>query len=330
MAHGFDRFRLFDVIFASPDPIANNRRVCKRKRQSRMANARNKPKGPEIGLRQAKRLGQLNPRERLEFIARGLPLILRSAKKFREAGDVIRDNFGREAAVLDGFATEEAAKILILVDAVRCPPKLISSKLKSIVDSFYNHLARLIYAEATSWRPTDLKELRAYVDTARRGHYIEGSAGEYIMPNDTLYDRESRLYVDIEAYQDGTLTWNEPREPVTYAFPFGRSPPTALRVAIAMEQVGRFSPAGLKAASDIWGSLEYKDDQDHHDGEKLTKLMLERLLAEGLPLPTAQQEDVTTLYEHWQIPMYNLDFALIPVSMDELKAAQERELWSTV
>jgi hypothetical protein len=150
------------------------------------------------------------------------------------------------------------------------------------------------------------------------------------MPNDTLYDRESRLYVDIEAYQDGTLTWNEPREPVTYAFPFGRSPPTALRVAIAMEQVGMFTPAGLKAASDIWGSLEYKDDQDHHDGEKLTKLILERFLAEGLPLPTAQQEHVTTLYEHWQIPMYNLDFALIPVSMDELIAAQERELWSTV
>jgi hypothetical protein len=216
-----------------------------------MANAQNKPKGPEVGLRQAKRLSELNPRERLEFIARGLPLILRSAEKFREAGDVIRDNFGREAAVLDGFATEEAAKILILIDAVRCPPKLISSKLKSIVGSFYNHLARLIYAEATSWRPTNLKELRSYVDTARRGHYIEGSAGEYIMPNDTLYNRESRLYVDIEAYQDGTLTWNEPREPVTYAFPFGRSPPTALRVAIAMEQVGMFTPAGLKAASDI-------------------------------------------------------------------------------
>jgi hypothetical protein len=53
------------------------------------------------------------------------------------------------------------------------------------------------------------------------------------------------------------------------------------------------------------------------------------VLVHGL-LPTAQQEDVTTLYEHWQIPMYNLDFALIPVSMDELKAAQERELWSTV
>jgi hypothetical protein len=154
---------------------------------------------------------------------------------------------------------------------VRCPPKLASSKLKAIVGWFYNHLARLIYAEATSWKPTDLRELRNYVDTARRGHYLEGSAGEFIMPNDTLYDRESRLYVDVEAFQDGTLIWSEPREPVTYAFPFGRSPPTALRVVIAMEQVGMFTSAGLRAVSQIWGNLEYKDDQDHQDSEKLTK-----------------------------------------------------------
>ena len=70
-----------------------------------MANARNKPKGPEIGLRQAKRLGQLNPRERLEFIARGLPLILRSAKKFREAGDVTQELRDEDVA-LDLFEQE--------------------------------------------------------------------------------------------------------------------------------------------------------------------------------------------------------------------------------
>jgi hypothetical protein len=127
-----------------------------------MADAQNKPKGPEIGLRQAKRLSELNPRERLEFIARGLPLILRSAAKFREAGDVIRENFGREAAVLDGFATEEAAKILILMDAVRCPPKLISSKLKSIVGSFYSHL------RAAHLRRRDIMEAYRSQTTADR------------------------------------------------------------------------------------------------------------------------------------------------------------------
>ena len=106
--------------------------------------------------------------------------------------------------------------------------------------------------------------------------------------------------------------------------------PLALRVASAMEQVGLFTPKGLQAASDIWGSLEYKDQEDHHDGEKLTERLLRRLLSENLMLETAQQSDAETLYRDWQIPMYNLDFSLIPVSLDDLEAAQEREYWSMV
>jgi hypothetical protein len=43
-----------------------------------------------------------------------------------------------------------------------------------------------------------------------------------------------------------------------------------------------FTPNGLKAVSEIWGSLEYKDREDHHDGEKLIEQMLKRLHAEGL------------------------------------------------
>ena len=147
------------------------------------------------------------------------------------------------------------------------------------------------------------------------------------MPNSTIYRRESRLYVDVEAYQDDTLTWSEPRDPYA-GLPFLSFMPPALRVAAAMEQVGIFTPNGLKAVSEIWGSLEYKDREDHHDGAKLTELMLQRLHGEGLMLDTAQDEDVGVLYHDWQIPMYNLDFSLIPVPLEELEAEQERELWS--
>jgi hypothetical protein len=54
-----------------------------------------------------------------------------------------------------------------------------------------NHLARLIYAEAVSWKPMHLAQLREYVDRERRGHYLEGHAGEYIMPNSTIYRRKA-------------------------------------------------------------------------------------------------------------------------------------------
>lgn len=292
-----------------------------------MNSGNKRPKGPKIGLRQAYRLCQLGEHDRLTFIAEGLPLILRSARRAWEAAKQIRISNGREAAILEGVATEETAKILILIDAVRYPAKLVPSKMNRFIDRFYDHLTRLIYAEANSWKPTNLAELRGYVDRARRGHYLEGHAGEYIMPNSTIYRRESRLYVDVEAYQDDTLTWSEPRDPYI-GLSFGPFMPPAIRVAAAMEQVGMFTPKGLKAVSDIWGRLEYRDREDHHDGAKLTEQMLTRLHSEGLILATAKDEDVGVLYHDWQIPMYNLEFSLIQVPLEELEAEQERELWS--
>jgi hypothetical protein len=288
-----------------------------------------KLKGPDIGLGQAKRLCQMPERKHLPFMAEGLPVILDSAQSFWRAAQQLRDH-GREARVLEGFAEEEAAKILILMDVVRCPPKLVASKLGSMIGWFYDHLARLIYAEAVSWKPMNLAQLRDYVDQYRRGHCIEGYAGEYIVPNWAVYERESGLYADVEAYQDGSLGWSAPRDPYLGNIPFDAFAPPALRVAEAMQQLGLFTPKGLQATSEIWGSLEYRDKENHHDGEKLTEQLLTRVHSEGLILDTAQDTHVSTLYRQWQIPMYDLDFSLIPVTLAELEAEQEQEYWSMV
>lgn len=285
-----------------------------------------KVKRPDIGLRQAKRLCQMPHNQRLAFIAEGLPIILGSAQGFWKAAEQLGHQT-REATVMEGFATEEAAKILILMDVVRCPPKLIASRLNQLMKWFYDHLARGIYAEATDWRPMDLAQLRSYVDSHRQGHYTEGYAGEYIMPNWTVYGRESALYADVELLQDDTLIWCAPRQPVSTAWSFNRMP-AAMRVAEAMQQLGLFTEAGLRATSVIWSSLEYRDKESHHEGRRLTQTLLETLQAEDLLLPTAEQVHVTTLYDDWQIPMYNLDFSLIPVSLEKLQAEQESEYWA--
>jgi hypothetical protein len=83
----------------------------------------------EIGLGQARLLCQMAEAERLAVIAEGLPIMLASARGFWEASRQLSDR-PREANVLEGLATEEAAKILILMDAVRCPRKILPSKLR--------------------------------------------------------------------------------------------------------------------------------------------------------------------------------------------------------
>ena len=94
------------------------------------------PRAPKIGQRQARRLCQMSLADRLTFIAEGLPLILASAQGFWSAS-VALAAMPREAEVLRGFAKEEAAKILVLMDLLRCPQALIDGRLRILVDRFY-------------------------------------------------------------------------------------------------------------------------------------------------------------------------------------------------
>ncbi len=46
----------------------------------------------------------------------GIPLIVESAEELNEAGEL------RASTIIKGLAEEEAAKVLILLDSLRCPP----------------------------------------------------------------------------------------------------------------------------------------------------------------------------------------------------------------
>lgn len=281
-----------------------------------------------IGLGQAKLLCQMQQKERLNFIANGLPIILESARGFWVASGQLADK-PREADVLAGFAEEEAAKILILMDAVRCPSHLTHTKIGAIVGRFYEHLARLIYAEAQGWSPAHVSQLREYVDAQRKAHYLEGIAGEYILPNWNVARREGRLYADIEAYEDGVPRWNTPtgsvKPPRLWPPP---SAPEALKVAEALSAVGIFSQQGMTATAEIWGQVEFKDTETRADAERLTEQLLKRLIAEGLPSEAATQKDVDVLCRAWQMPMYHLDFKLVDVPLSELREDRDAMRWA--
>ncbi len=281
-------------------------------------------KAPKIGQRQANRLCQMSPTDRLTFIAEGLPVILASAQGFWGAS-VGLAAMPREAEVLKGFAKEEAAKILVLMDLLRCPEALITDRLGMLVNRFYGHLERLIYAQVTEWWSEDIARLRKAVEPLRKTHYLEGNLGEYILPNSTLYDRESKLYADIEAYEDGAALWNAP---TVYPSHFPPMKPRVLVVAEAMSALGMFTPAGLKAVAEVWAPLAFTDTETLHDGERLTRQLLERLIAESLPGEEATQEHVDDLTRSWPLPMYDVDLSPIPVTLEELKAEQDRLFWA--
>jgi hypothetical protein len=89
----------------------------------------------QVGLQQARRLAQMKYDERLDFIAEGLPIVLKSASGFLSASKSLSAH-DREAEVLRNFAEEEAGKCLILLDMVRCPRKQIGSKIGAMTRWF--------------------------------------------------------------------------------------------------------------------------------------------------------------------------------------------------
>lgn len=151
-------------------------------------------KSDDIGMKRGRVIGQLTPAEQLDIVAEGLPILLKCADELLTAAESLNVH-PRAASILKGHA-EEIAKILILLDLVICPANLRGAKVGIMFMWFYDHLARSIYVDAQSWTPMTVGQLQEYVDNSRKSHSLEGYAGEYILPNWTLFSRESQLYAD--------------------------------------------------------------------------------------------------------------------------------------
>lgn len=280
----------------------------------------------QLGLRQARQLVGMKAPRRMEFIAEGLPIIAASARSLMEASRRL-DDFPREAEVLEGHAVEECAKALILIDIVRCPAKLVSSKCGPMMGWFYNHLARLIYAEVQTGNTYSASELQRYVDLYRPSHSLEGEISQYIIPNWELYKREATLYADVVGNEDDEPSWNSPATMADFRAGPGKfllTDPRAYTVVDALEALGAFSLAGVKIIHDVWGKRDFGADPKAWEGAwDATYDMLTRLQKAGLFSVRAEDKHVTALDRYWQKPMYFADLSPIKVTLEDLKNLRE-------
>ena len=105
-------------------------------------------------------------------MSEGITHIVTNAVDLNEAAlRLARADQVRASDVLRGMAEEEAAKVLILNDAIRRPQQERGTTLKR----FYDHLAKRIHAAASSELSIDsFEELRAFVDLQRRPRLLDG------------------------------------------------------------------------------------------------------------------------------------------------------------
>ena len=90
------------------------------------------------------------PDERLfNEVSKGIKLIVKNAISLDETAQFLyQGEQFHVSEIVRGFAEEEAAKVLILIDLVRCP--LNQNRKVAIAKRFYNHLYKRIYATISS------------------------------------------------------------------------------------------------------------------------------------------------------------------------------------
>jgi hypothetical protein len=202
---------------------------------------------------------QLSRDEFRSTLADGLPLIYGNVTAlWNEAQEIAALGNRRAVGILQLFAEEEAAKLMLLFDALRCP-RARAPEFRRLVKGFLSHLAKGIYVRYYGLHLGDLLEAKRIVELERQEVYREGEYREFIAPNSILYNREKRLYVSYMREADNTHRWDTPYPPDLL---FGDIVPSGLiRITNALHHVGLLSEPALAVVEDHWNAIDIGDPQ---------------------------------------------------------------------
>ena len=179
----------------------------------------------------------------LEQVSHGVALIGQSLESLERAGEELHKlGYVQGSEVLRRLAEEEAAKALILFDAVRCPRRE-ESRRQITLARFRDHLAKGIYAKASSWRYFKFQEFRDYVQACRNSLHLDGPNDvDWIFRNEITASRENAMYVDYVrdiTEPSGDQFWSAPPQDVANASSYASS--DAARLVRAITNVGRIN-----------------------------------------------------------------------------------------
>lgn len=264
-------------------------------------------------------LAQLRDGEFIEAVARGLSLTVEWIENLERWASHLEENHAGGADVLRVVADEEAAKYLILVDAVRCPRRSQKVRVRQL-KRCHRHIEKGIYAEACDYSPSTYKDLLGYIEHMRLSHYLDGPNDvDWIFRNVVEARREERLYVDYVEGDDGQEWWTPSR--------FDRlsvwsSDSSAVRVVRSLTRAGLGVPAGLRIVADIWREFEVRDETTYAELRNTINETVLRLKSAGVFQADFAGHDHGVIVDSWQFPLYLADLTVIEVDVEELRERQ--------
>lgn len=269
-------------------------------------------------------LAKLSDGAMFSEIAHGLTAIHENASRIADGMKAVVEATNlRAARILEALIKEEAAKYLLLIDAVRCPREP-EERLTRQLEKFYEHLAKGLYAEVCTWRPVNFREVRQDLERESVQYYLDGPNDvDWIFQNWIIRQREEAFYVDYIA-NDDTQSWISPkRYDVDATSIFYRDPPVVMKIVDALNAGGFANPESLEIIAAIWRPFTVTDDSHIEEIEARNSQTLDAIeRAHVVKDPAAV--DRVSITSHWPFPLYDLPMKKIPVSQSRLREIQAR------
>ena len=242
-----------------------------------------------------------------EEVSEGIPLIVQNAISLDEAAQALyREKQFRVSEIIRGFAEEEAAKVLILIDLIRCP-KIPEQKSKT-AKRFYGHVSKRIYATTCSdFRIASFRELCELVEAESSPYHLDGpNSVDWVFPNSITLERERALYVDYVrdiTEVSGECSWITPIVSASNLWPPYETS-DSVKLSYALSEAGANSPKGLAVIANLWRKFKPKPGTDR---KKLRKLIVDTLEQLGKSKAEIEnQPDLSYIVSHWPFPLWSM------------------------
>lgn len=256
-------------------------------------------------------------------ISEGLNHIAENIQKLSDSAEILgSSNQSRASHVLNIIAAEEAAKYLVLIDAVRCPRKLQDLRAKQL-GHFYNHLAKGIYAEVCEMRPATFTELIGYIDLLRAKYYLDGSNNHYwIIKNDIILSREQALYVDYIKANDEFMWWGPWIIDGDSSLPRWHHTSAAIKLVRSMHTEGLSKKEALSHIASVWRPTQWNMSNSYSDLDSVIRRTFDVLQENGLL--KGDNHRLELIRRSWNFPLYEVDLGCIEVTVADLEHKRRR------
>ena len=268
-------------------------------------------------------LANLSDDRLFKEVSEGIPLIVENAVSLdATAHHLYLEKDYHASDIFRGFAEEEAAKVIILIDLVRCPRN--GEQKAKIAKRFYGHVAKRIYAMACSYPGiASFRELCALVESVSSPYYLDGPNDvDWIFPNSISAEREQTLYVDyVRDIIDETddCYWSAPYVPPFNPWRYGS--PCCVTLSRALSDAGANSPDGLAVIADIWRGFKPEPETDRGELRGMIAHTLERLIMCGLG--AGDESGSNLIVSYWTFPLLTVTMEPRGKSQD-LKGLREK------